>query len=79
MSKQLVTHFGGGVHAFHSSAFIYPNDCHCDHGTCGAPVTAVVMVTSGSTVEVRTACESHIDRVHQGWANKQVAIVRVNT
>ena len=70
---------GGGVEAYLSSALIFPSQCRCDYGHCDQPVTAVVMVTSGTVaVEVRASCEHHVDRMHAGWSNKQVAIVRVN-
>lgn len=69
---------GGGVDAYMSSAVVVPAHCACDYGNCADTVTAVVMVTSGNVVEVRASCEAHVDRMHQGWANKQVAVVRVN-
>jgi hypothetical protein len=68
----------GGIDAYANSVVVRPTRCACDYGNCTDKVAAVVMVTSGtSTVEVRTSCERHIDRMHEGWANKQVGIVRV--
>lgn len=69
---------GGTVFADRNSAVIYAHRSACDYGHCTDEVTAVVMVTSGNgIVEVRTSCEAHINRMHEGWANKQVAIVSV--
>jgi hypothetical protein len=70
----------GGIDAYANSVVVRPTRCACDYGNCTDKVAAVVMVTSGGTfptVEVRTSCERHIDRMHEGWANKQVAVVRV--
>lgn len=69
---------GHGVDAYSNSAVIRPRRCNCDYGHCDSKVTAVVMVTSGGgVVEIRTSCDEHIDRMHEGWANKQVAVVSV--
>lgn len=71
---------GSGIVAYADSVVIRTGRCACDYGNCSGHVTAVVMVTSGGgVVEVRTSCDKHVDQMHQGWANKQVAIVRVNT
>lgn len=68
-----------GISVWPSSVTLWASRLTCDHGNCQSAVTAVVMVTSGtSAVEIRTACDQHVDNVHAGWSNKQVAIVRVN-
>ena len=71
------------IDTYPSSVTLFTHRLTCDHGNCANPVTAVVTVTSGPSqhgrtlVEVRTACDLHVEDVHRGWSNKRVAVLHV--